>query len=242
MSVYYNEISEHAAFWLRNLIDAGHLPPGDVDTRSIADVRADDLVGYRQCHFFAGVGGWPLALRLSGWPDKREAWTGSCPCQPYSVAGLGLGDSDPRNLWPHFRRLIGERKPAKVFGEQVAGKAGRAWFASVRADLEAMGYAAGAADLCAAGVGADHIRQRLYWVADAEWDEQPREEPRCRETRRVGRVEQPIPWDEPWESALARFRAMGDGLPRCVAGTDAARNAIVPQVAQAFIESVMEGA
>ena len=34
-----------------------------------------------------------------------------------------------------------------------------------RADLEALGYAVGAADLCAAGVSAPHIRQRLYWVA-----------------------------------------------------------------------------
>jgi DNA (cytosine-5)-methyltransferase 1 len=28
-----------------------------------------------------------------------------------------------------------------------------------------MGYGVGAADLCAAGVGAPHIRQRLYWMA-----------------------------------------------------------------------------
>jgi DNA (cytosine-5)-methyltransferase 1 len=34
--------------------------------------------------------------------------------------------------------------------------------------LEGAGYAVGAADLCAAGVGAPHIRQRLYWVANAD--------------------------------------------------------------------------
>jgi DNA (cytosine-5)-methyltransferase 1 len=33
--------------------------------------------------------------------------------------------------------------------------------------LEDVGYACGAADLCAAGLGAPHIRQRLFWVANA---------------------------------------------------------------------------
>lgn len=42
---YYNEIDPFAAQWLRNLIAAGHLPAGDVDERSIVDVRPDDLKG-----------------------------------------------------------------------------------------------------------------------------------------------------------------------------------------------------
>jgi DNA (cytosine-5)-methyltransferase 1 len=167
MTAYYNEIDEFAAQWLRNLIAAGLIAPGDVDTRSIADVRPDDLRGYRQCHFFAGIGGWSLALRLAGWPDDRPAWTGSCPCQPFSAAGKQRGVEDERHLWPEFRRLIDGVRPPVVFGEQVASAAGRAWLASVRSDLEALGYAVGAADLCAAGVGAPHIRQRLWFVADA---------------------------------------------------------------------------
>lgn len=31
---------------------------------------------------------------------------GSCPCQPFSIAGQKRGTKDPRHLWPHFRRLI----------------------------------------------------------------------------------------------------------------------------------------
>ena len=88
---YYNEFDPYAAQWLRNLIAAGHLPAGEVDERSIVDVQPNDLDGYRQCHFFAGIGGWSLAARLAGWPDDRELWTGSCPCQPFSAAGKGLG-------------------------------------------------------------------------------------------------------------------------------------------------------
>ena len=60
---YYNDNDRAACAWLRELIAAGLIPPGDVDDRSIADVRASDLDGYVQCHFFAGIAGWPLALQ-----------------------------------------------------------------------------------------------------------------------------------------------------------------------------------
>ena len=164
MTVYYNEIDPFAAQWLRNLIAAGLIAHGDVDERSIKEVKPDDLKGYTQVHFFAGIGGWSLALRLAGWPDNRPVWTGSCPCQPFSAAGKGRGVEDERHLWPEMFRLIGECRPAVVFGEQVASKAGLGWFSSVRADLEDAGYAAAGIDLCAAGLGAPHIRQRLWWV------------------------------------------------------------------------------
>ncbi len=84
MTAYYNEFDPAAEAWLRELIKAGEIAPGDVDTRSIEDVRPSDLRGYTQCHFFAGIGGWSLALRMAGWPDDRPVWTGSCPCQPFT--------------------------------------------------------------------------------------------------------------------------------------------------------------
>tara|TARA_Y100000310_G_scaffold318702_1_gene373076 strand:- start:272 stop:1177 length:906 start_codon:yes stop_codon:yes gene_type:complete len=167
MTAYYNEHDRFAAAWLRELIADGLIAEGEVDERSILDVPADDLRGYDQCHFFAGIGGWSHALRLAGWPDDRSVWTGSCPCQPLSSAGQRKGHADERHVWPAFHDLIAVCQPATVFGEQVASKLGREWFAGVRADLEDSGYACGAADLCAAGVGAPHIRQRLWWVADA---------------------------------------------------------------------------
>lgn len=54
---YYNEFNPFAAQWLRNLISAGLIAPGDVDERSIENVKPTDLVRYAQCHFFAGVVG-----------------------------------------------------------------------------------------------------------------------------------------------------------------------------------------
>nr|WP_278436794.1 DNA cytosine methyltransferase [Brucella anthropi] len=153
---------------MRELIKAGHIAPGDVDERSIVDIRPSDLIGYTQCHFFAGIGVWSYALRRAGWPDDRPAWTGSCPCQPFSAAGKGAGFTDERHLWPHFHWLIENCHPPVVFGEQVASKDGLGWLDLVQADLEGSGYACGAVDTCAAGFGAPHIRQRLYWVAYAD--------------------------------------------------------------------------
>ena len=168
MTAYYNEIDPYAAAWLRNLVAEGRIAPGDVDERSIRDVSPDDLKSYTQCHFFAGIGVWSAALRLAGWADDRPVWTGSCPCQPFSVAGKRGGITDDRHLWPEMFRLIAERRPPVVFGEQVASKDGLAWLDLVHTDLEGADYASAAVDLCAAGVGAPHIRQRLYWVADAD--------------------------------------------------------------------------
>lgn len=166
---YYNEIDEEAAAWLERLIAAGLLPDGDVDTRSIEDVCADDLRGYTQCHFFAGVGLWPLALRQAGWSDDRPVWTGSCPCQPFSQAGQGRGFDDERHLWPAWHWLIEQQRPSVIFGEQATGRplADR-WIDLVQNDLEAMDYALGAVPFPAAGVGAPQLRHRLYWVADTE--------------------------------------------------------------------------
>ncbi|WP_425061835.1 DNA cytosine methyltransferase [Roseovarius confluentis] len=164
-AAYYNENDPKAAAWLRELILRGHLPEGDVDDRSIADVAVSDLRGYGQCHFFAGIGGWPHALRLAGWPDEKPVWTGSAPCQPFSQAGQRKGYDDERHLAPVWLGLIEQCRPATIFGEQVASAAGRNWLSDLRLEMERLGYAVGAADLCAAGAGAPHIRQRLFFGA-----------------------------------------------------------------------------
>lgn len=162
---YYNEIDPYCAQWLRNLIKAGVIADGEVDERDIWDVDPQSLKGFTQCHFFAGIGCWSMALRQAGWPDDKEVWTGSCPCQPFSSAGAQLGFADERHVWPAWFHLVATLKPRIIFGEQVASKLGLVWLDLVQTDLEAAQYAFGAVDFCAASIGLPHVRQRLYFAA-----------------------------------------------------------------------------
>ena len=162
---YYNEWDPQAAAWLRELIAEKLIPRGLVDERSITEVKAGDLEGFTQCHFFAGIGGWPLALQLAGVSHRTPLWTGSPPCQPFSAAGKQLGQFDPRHLAPVFLDLIGQCRPPRLFGEQVAPAIGKSWMCDLQVHLEREGYAVGFAVLPACSVGAPHKRDRLIFGA-----------------------------------------------------------------------------
>ena len=117
-------------------------------------------------------GGWPLALKLAGWPSGIHTWTGSCPCQPFSAAGKGAGFADPRHLWPAWCWHIRQCLPDVIFGEQVASPDGVAWLDVVQDGLEDAGYAVGATVTPAAGYGAPHARHRIYFAAVKLGDDQ----------------------------------------------------------------------
>jgi DNA (cytosine-5)-methyltransferase 1 len=225
VNAYYNEIDPYAAQWLRNLIEAGHIAPGDVDERSILDVKPDDLRGYTQCHFFAGIGGWSYALRLAGWPDDRPVWTGSCPCQPFSSAARGRNEQgkSKEHLWPYWELLISELTPGVIFGEQVADAG--TWLDNVCDDLEELGYTFGATVLPACSLGFDHARPRIYFVGHSDRD---------------GQSSQPVNEQVAW---MPRHFSDPDplvyphGIPNRMAELRAFGNAIVPQVAAEFIKA-----
>lgn len=162
---YYNEWDAKTAAWLRELIRRGHLPDGIVDERSITEVAPEDLKGFAQHHFFAGIGGWPLALKLAGWPAYAPVCTGSPPCQPFSVAGKRGGRDDSRHLAPAFLDLIAELRPPVIFGEQVSAAIKELWLDALFVELEEEGYACGSAVLPACSVGAPHKRDRLFFGA-----------------------------------------------------------------------------
>jgi DNA (cytosine-5)-methyltransferase 1 len=264
---YYNEIDPYAAQWLRNLISRGLIASGDVDERDIRDVRPDDLAGYTQCHFFAGIAGWQYALRLSGWPDTLPVWTGSCPCQPFSTAGKRKGFDDERHLWPAWHKLISGCHPAVVFGEQVARSAD--WQRLVHGDLEALGYAVGCMPIEAASVGAPHLRDRFWFVADADGQGEcavpfdaemagsPQSVADANKPRLEGRV-RIVLQERPGElssgsSSTSKIGGpvghwitepdvgrVAHGVPARVAKLRALGNAIVPQVAAEFIRAYRE--
>lgn len=166
MMNYYNDFDVNNVAWLRELIAARHIPEGYVDGRSITDVSPADLTGYRQCHFFAGIAGWPLAFKLAGIPDDFPAWSGSAPCQPYSIANANAkGNADERNLAPAFKRLVAQCQPAIVFGEQVKKAIEWGWLDDLFVYLEGQGYACGAAVLPACSIGAFHQRDRILFGA-----------------------------------------------------------------------------
>lgn len=244
---YYNEHDKNAAKWLRGLIKEGLIPNGHVDERSITDVRPHEIEQYAQQHFFAGIGGWSLALRLAGWPEDKPVRTGSCPCQPFSSAGSRRGEKDERHLWPIFRDIITFGEPAITFGEQVASKDGLEWLSRVRADLEGIGYEVGAADL-PASIHSPHQRQRIYWVANPaskrgrSWikmDNGHRQEPRgsnpnlCFEQRLDGRGCRST-------LGIADILSPPNGVSGRVGLLRGYGNAIVPQVAAEFIKAFIE--
>ena len=252
---YYNEFDPKAAAWIRELIKAGAIAPGEVDERSIIDVKPEDLKGYTQCHFFAGIGVWSHALRCAGWPDARPVWTGSCPCQGFSTAGKGLGFADPRHLWPAWFKLIRECRPVVCIGEQVASAIRHGWLDLVFTDMERIGYSCGAAVMGAHSVGAPHIRQRLYFVGDtAEWGLQGLQRERGQGT---GWLSTP-PWERRptggfWSNAAwlpcrdGKARAvepgtfpLAHGAPARVGRLRGYGNALCAPVAEEFIKAYME--
>jgi len=255
---YYNEFDPRMAAWLRELIARKLIPDGFVDERSITEIHAPDLEGFTQCHFFAGIGGWSLALQLAGWPEDRPVWTASCPCQPFANIGIQLGQLDERHLWPVFFQLLRQRRPERVFGEQVADAIGKGWLDGISADLESEGYACGATVLGAHSVGAPHIRQRLYWVGhpfDAGLEGHPGNGDDLDQQGRVdsqpGRsvAEAGSPWDRhtglPCTDGKTRrvqpgTFPMAHGVPGRVELIHGYGNAIVPQVAAEFIQAYLE--
>jgi DNA (cytosine-5)-methyltransferase 1 len=251
MAAYYNEFDPFAASWLENLIADGLVAPGIVDRRSIVDVQAGDLKGYGQCHFFAGIGGWSLALRLAGVSDDDPWWSCSCPCPPYSVASVGVGGAkgqdDSRDLWPEMPRFIREYRPARIVGEQVADAIAWGWWDRVALDMEAEDYAACAVVLRADAFRARHRRRRVYWnLADTRSEGREGYQPLQRLS-----VTAPTPFSKYGDALAGAGRALdgdysdllpSDGLS-VVVERHALRgygNAIVPQVAAEFIRAVME--
>lgn len=96
----------------------------------------------------------PIDVLTAGWP-----------CQPHSAAGKRLGEADPRALWPHVARAIGELRPAVFLGENVARIVSNGELRRVVRSLAEIGYVGAYRTLRASDVGAPHRRDRCFVVA-----------------------------------------------------------------------------
>ena len=263
MAAYYNEFKPEAAHMLRQLIKDGLIADGTVDDRSITDVRPEDLKGFTQCHFFAGIGGWSHALRIARWSDDRPVWTGSCPCQPFSRAGKRKALLDDRHLWPQWSRIIQELRPAIVFGEQVEAAVACGWLDEVANDMETQGYAFGSSVLSSLSVESPDNRERIFFVGNREydgWDETQAiggstTSIHCGEEGKVLPIEPSgagtprvlsygdIQWKKYPHGRTKAVKPgiclLADGVPSRVVEIHAFGNAINPEVASRFIQACM---
>lgn len=216
MTAYYNDNEPFVCAWMQNLMDAGLITRGKIDSRPIQEIKPDEIKDYTRCNFFAGIAGWDYALQLAGWPDDRPVWTASLPCQPFSVAGRQKAERDDRHLWPVFYDLVRECRPVTIFGEQVEAAVRLGWIDRVRTDLDRAGYSFGFVVLGAHSVGAPHIRQRIYWVADCQ---RGTEGGAYGRERGVGRWEQP----DQREGRQVRSDVADSGIGGGVGDADRAR-------------------
>ncbi len=246
MKHYYNENSAFPAQWLRNLMDDGLIPKGVVDERDIREVKPEDVRGYTQCHFFAGIGGWAHALRLAGWPDDRPVWTASCPCQPFSLGGDQEGTADHRDLWLVFARLAIESGATAILGEQVKDAIRWGWLDRLCDDMESADYSIGSAILPASAVKSIQERQRLWWFAVANSAALHGNRMGASGARGSSEQSGGLPGLHVagrWWNSAARPERMPtlvwnfNGLSGMLGGFG---NAIVPEVAKEFIQAAME--
>lgn len=105
------------------------------------------------------------------WPQDGDIQrpllvSGGFPCQDVSVAGHAAGLAGARSgLWSEFKRVIAAFKPEKVLIENVAVLRSRG-LDQVLCDLVWLGYNARWDCIPAAAVGAPHLRDRIWIVAE----------------------------------------------------------------------------
>lgn len=170
---------------------------------------------------------------------------GGFPCQPVSLAGKRLGDQDDRWLWPDMLRVVQESEPAWVVGENVAALDGMGLDEAIDG-LEAAGYeVAPTLEIPAYAVGADHERFRVWIIAYSERNRLQRRPADGAEGNPQPRAQQLpgllFPRIGDAVSAARVWRA-DHGIPTRmdVRRNMAVGNAIVPQIAQAIGEAILE--
>lgn len=159
---------------------------------------------------------------------------GGYPCQPFSIAGLKRGTADERHLWPEFARIIRELRPTYAILENVPNHLDIG-FGDVLGDLASLGYDAEWDVLSAGGLGAHHIRRRVFVIANLP------HAVRCRPQRERTAAKGPWSWEQLTRLVQTAVRlsvpagssgGVSDGVPNRAHRLRALGNAVVPQCAE----------
>lgn len=143
---------------VRRWDDVRTFPPDVADGESVG--RGEGRAGGIASH---GEGG-----EHSAW--SVDVVAGGFPCQDISYAGKGAGLAGERSgLWFEFARVVRVLRPRYVLVENVSALLVRG-LDSVLGTLASIGYDAEWFCLPAGAVGAPHIRDRVFIVANAERD------------------------------------------------------------------------
>lgn len=181
---------------------------------------------------------WDDAKTFDGypWAGCVDIVTAGFPCQPFSVAGLQLGESDERNLWPATIRIIREVGPGLVFLENTPGLLADPYFGYVLGSLAESGYDCRWDCVPASAIGACHQRDRVWIIAHSRSKRLPFGErvlPRGKETDPSVET---FKW---WLSEPGMDRVV-DGLAHRVDRIKALGNGQVPGVVKVFWDLMRE--
>lgn len=228
MPVFYNDNDAYSCGQIRKNVRNGYLPGGVIDERPIEEVRAEDIREFRQAHFFAGIGGFPLGFRWAGVPEDFSIWTGGDPCQGNSKSRGSRAYGGPDTA-SHFIRLIDECRPRFVLRENPSSTLRHApwpWF-RFRSELERIGYAVLPFRIRSCCVGADHRRERLFLLA--EFPNAMRTGLERKDSAIVQHGDAPRPVGGP---SSPRICGAVDGIPNRVDRIRALGNSVDPRVVE----------
>ena len=88
--------------------------------------------------------------------------TAGFPCQPFSVAGKGEGEDDPRNMWPQTKDVLCKVRPKYALLENVTGLLNHEYIRRIFGDLAEIGFDARWGSFTARDEGGPIERERLF--------------------------------------------------------------------------------
>lgn len=181
------------------------------------------------------------------WEGRIDILTGGFPCQPFSAAGDQKGEKDERYLWPEMFRAFKEIGPMWGVGENVPGIIDSEFsMQSIENDLTSIGYSLLPVKISASIVGANHKRERVWFIAyaDSNGMERRRNGRDFKENRQGGadckkalfnQKKFTEGYSDKSESELIRA---DDGIPYWMERVNAIGNSVSPQVALKIFKTI----